>query len=126
MGKKVALVGHCGPDSTYLRIAVSRVGRDVQVLAADDERELGRVLSDGVDLLLFNRQLDYGFEDIEGVAVMRRLRPNYPNVKMMLVSNYAEAQAAAVAEGALPGFGKRELNSPRVAELIRSALANPT
>jgi CheY-like chemotaxis protein len=108
-----------------LRIAVSRVGRDVQVLAADDERELGRVLSDGVDLLLFNRQLDYGFEDIEGVAVMRRLRPNYPNVKMMLVSNYAEAQAAAVANGALPGFGKREIGSPRVIEVLRAALEQP-
>ena len=122
MGKKVALVGHCGPDSSFLRIAVSRVGKDVQVLSADDGRELNRVLEQGVDLLLFNRQLDFGFDDDEGVAVIRKLRPHYPNVKMMLVSNYPEAQAAAVAEGALPGFGKRELNSPKVAELIREAL----
>jgi two-component system, chemotaxis family, chemotaxis protein CheY len=122
MGKKVALVGHCGPDSSYLRIAVSRVGKDVQVLSADDGRELDHVLAQGVDLLLFNRQLDFGFDDDEGVAVIRKLRPHYPKVKMMLVSNYPEAQAAAVAEGALPGFGKRELNSPKVAELIREAL----
>jgi hypothetical protein len=81
------------------------------------------VLSEGVDLLLLNRQLDYGFEDHEGIAVIRKLRPHYPNVKMMLVSNFPEAQAAAVAEGALPGFGKRELNTPKVAELIREALA---
>ena len=122
MGKKVALVGHCGPDSSFLRIAVSRAGKDVQVLSADDGRELNRVLEQGVDLLLFNRQLDFGFDDDQGVAVIRKLRPHYPNVKMMLVSNYPEAQAAAVAEGALPGFGKRELNSPRVADLIRDAL----
>jgi two-component system, chemotaxis family, chemotaxis protein CheY len=122
MGKKVALVGHCGPDSSFLRIAVSRAGKDVHVLSADDGRELNRLLEQGVDLLLFNRQLDFGFDDDEGVAVIRKLRPHYPNVKMMLVSNYPEAQAAAVAEGALPGFGKRELNSPRVAELIREAL----
>ena len=122
MSKKVALVGHCGPDSSYLRMAVSQADRTIQVLAADDERELGRVLSDGVDLLLFNRQLDYGFEDIEGVAVMRRLRPNYPNVKMMLVSNYPEAQAAAVAAGGVPGFGKREIGTPRVTNVIREAL----
>jgi hypothetical protein len=122
MGKKVALVGHCGPDSSFLRIAVSRVGKDVQVLSADDARELNRLLEQGVDLLLFNRQLDFGFDDDEGVAVIRKLRPHYPTVKMMLVSNYPEAQAAAVAEGALPGFGKREVNSPRVAELIRDAL----
>ena len=123
MAKKVALVGHCGPDSSYLRITVSRAAKDVQVVMADDTRELTQVLSDGVDLLLLNRQLDYGFDDREGVDVIRRLRPHYPNVKMMLVSNFPEAQAAAVAEGALPGFGKRELSTPKVAELIREALA---
>jgi CheY-like chemotaxis protein len=123
MAKKVALVGHCGPDSSFLRIAVSRAGKDVQVLSADDGSELKRVLEQGVDLLLLNRQLDFGFEEDEGVAVIRKLRPHYPNVKMMLVSNYPEAQAEAIAEGALPGFGKRELNTPRVAELIREALA---
>src|SRR4051812_7199585 len=101
MSKKVALVGHCGPDSSFLRIAVSRAGKDVQVLSADDGRELNRVLEQGVDLLLLNRQLDFGFDDDEGVAVIRKLRPHYPNVKMMLVSNYPDAQAAAVAEGAL-------------------------
>jgi hypothetical protein len=123
MAKKVALVGHCGPDSSFLRIAVSRVGRDVHVVAADDAKELKHVLDAGVDLQLLNRQLDFGSDDFEGIDVIRKLRPAYPNVKMMLVSNYAEAQAAAVAEGALPGFGKRELNTPRVAELIREALA---
>jgi two-component system, chemotaxis family, chemotaxis protein CheY len=122
MSKKVALVGHCGPDSSFLRIAVSRAGKDVQVLSADDGRELNRVLEQGVDLLLLNRQLDFGFDEHEGVALIRRLRPHYANVKMMLVSNYPDAQAAAVAEGALPGFGKRDLNSPKVAELIREAL----
>lgn len=122
MSKKIALVGHCGPDSSFLRIAMSRVGKDVEVVSADDGRELKRVLDFGVDLLLFNRQLEFGFDDAEGVAVIRKLRPEYPNVKMMLVSNFPEAQAAAVAEGALPGFGKRELNSPRVAELVRAAL----
>jgi CheY-like chemotaxis protein len=116
------LVGHCGPDSSFLRVAVSRAAKDVQVVMADDTGELTQLLTDGVDLLLLNRQLDYGFDDREGVAVIRRLRPHYPNVKMMLVSNYPEAQAAAVAEGALPGFGKRELSSPKVAEMIREAL----
>ena len=122
MSKKVALVGHCGPDSSFLRIAVSRAQRDIQVLSADDDGDLKRVLDDGVDLLLLNRQLDFGFDEQEGVALLRRIRAAYPHVKAMLVSNYPEAQAAAVAEGALPGFGKREVNSPRVAEMLRDAL----
>jgi hypothetical protein len=41
----------------------------------------------------------------------------------MLVSNYAEAQAAALAAGAAPGFGKREIGTPKVKELLRSALS---
>lgn len=123
MSKKVVLVGHCGPDSSFLRIAVSKAHRETQVLAADDQSALNKLLADGnADLLLLNRQLDYGFEEDEGVALIRRLRAAYPGVKTMLVSNYAEAQAAAVAEGALPGFGKRDIGSPRVAELIRDAL----
>src|SRR5437660_8449735 len=120
--KKVVLVGHCGPDSSYLRMAVAKAGRDVQVLSADDSDELKQVLDSGVDLLLLNRQLDYGFDEHEGVALIRTLRAKYPSVKLMLVSNYPEAQAAAVRAGALPGFGKREITSPRVPNLIRAAL----
>jgi hypothetical protein len=122
MPKKIALVGHCGPDSSFLRIAVSKAERDVMVLSVDDDSDLKRVLDDGVDLLLLNRQLDYGFDEREGVALIRRIRANYPNAKTMLVSNYPEAQAAAVAEGALPGFGKREIGTPKVNELLRNAL----
>jgi CheY-like chemotaxis protein len=122
MPKRIALIGHCGPDMSYLRMAVSRAARDSQIIAVDDSAELEQLISDGVDLLLFNRMLDYGFDETEGVAMIRRLRARNPNLKMMLVSNYVEAQAQAIAAGALPGFGKRELGSPKVAELIRQAL----
>jgi hypothetical protein len=125
MSKKVVLVGHCGPDSSYLRITVGKALPGVQVLSADDDTALGKVLGDGVDLLLLNRQLDYGFDENDGVSLLKRLRKIYPELKAMLVSNYPDAQAAAIAEGALPGFGKRELGSPRVAELIRSGLDAP-
>jgi hypothetical protein len=120
--KKVVLVGHCGPDSSYLRIAVSRAGKDVKVLSADDSDELKRLLDGGVDLLLLNRQLDFGFDEHEGIAVIRSVRTKYPAVKTMLVSNYPEAQEAAVRAGALPGFGKRDVSTPKVPALIRSAL----
>jgi ActR/RegA family two-component response regulator len=122
MSKRVALIGHCGPDSSYLRLTVGRAAKGVQVVMVDDADELNRLIADGLDLLLFNRVLDYGFDESEGVAVIRRLRKTQPNLRMMLVSNYPEAQAAAVAAGALPGFGKREMNAPHVAQLIRDAL----
>ena len=122
MSPQVALVGHCGPDSSYLRMAVSKAFRDAKVVAADDDSELKQLLADGVDLLLFNRILDYGFRSDEGVDVIRELRAAYPNVKMMLVSNYEDAQEAAVQAGALPGFGKREIGTPRVTQMLREAL----
>jgi two-component system, chemotaxis family, chemotaxis protein CheY len=122
MPKKIALVGHCGPDSSFLRIAVSKAERDATILSVDDDTDLKRALDGGVDLLLLNRQLDYGFDTHEGVSLLRKIRASYPSVKAMLVSNYPDAQAAAVAEGALPGFGKREIGTPRVAELLRDAL----
>jgi hypothetical protein len=124
MSKKVALIGHCGPDSSYLRMVVNRASGGAQVLMADDDSELKEVLEQGPDLLLFNRELGYGFETTMGVDVIKRLRAAYPNLKMMLVSNYPDAQAAAVANGALPGFGKREIGSPRVVELLKGALEN--
>ena len=123
MTKKVVLIGHCGPDSGYLRLAVTSADRAAQVLAADDEQSLQRLIDDGANLLLFNRVLDCGFSEEDGAAVIRRLKARHPNLKMMLVSNYADAQQAAIAAGALPGFGKRELGTPGVAQLLRDALA---
>jgi len=48
--------------------------------------------------------LDFGFEEQEGIAVIRTLRRAYPQLKMMLVSNYPEAQAAAVARELSPAL----------------------
>lgn len=122
MAKKVALIGHCGPDSSYLRMVVNQASKGAQVLMADDDGELKHVLEQSPDLLLFNRELGYGFDSNVGADVIGKLRAHYPNLKMMLVSNYPDAQAAAVANGALPGFGKREIGSKRVIELLKSAL----
>jgi CheY-like chemotaxis protein len=90
---------------------------------ADDASELNQLLEQGIDLLLLNREMPYGFEDAEGVGLIRKLRTKHPSIKMMLVSNYPDAQAAAVAAGAVPGFGKREIGTSRVAQVIREALA---
>jgi hypothetical protein len=54
--------------------------------------------------------------------MIRWLKPNYPTLKVMLISNYADAQRDAEAAGALPGFGKREIGSKRVTELLQNAL----
>ena len=123
MSKKVLLVGHCGPDSAYLRQSVRKAATDVEIVSADDGRELTKALETGaIDLVLFNRELGYGYDPDTGVEAIRALRPTHPELKMMLVSNYDDVQRAAEAAGAQPGFGKKELGTPRVAELLRDAL----
>jgi two-component system chemotaxis response regulator CheY len=126
MSKRVvALVGHCGPDSSYLRMTVSSALKDVTVTTVHDESSLNQVIAQGVDLLLLNRQLDYGYNTDEGVELIQQLRARHPHLKLMLVSNYPDAQDAAVQAGALPGFGKSELGTPRVKELLRAAVGTP-
>ena len=124
MPKRIALVGHCGADASYLRLTVSRAIKDAAIVRIDEQAELDELLDNGgADLVLMNRQLDWGFDTTEGIDVIRRLREKHPTVRAMLVSNIPEAQAAAVEAGALPGFGKRQLGDPHVAELIRQAVS---
>lgn len=123
MARTIVLVGHCGPDSSYLRMTVSAAEKGVRVISADDDESLQAAIAGGADLLLLNRVLDYGFPEEMGADLVRRIKAAHPDLKMMLVSNYEEAQAQAVAAGALPGFGKRELGTARVTQLIRDVLA---
>jgi DNA-binding NarL/FixJ family response regulator len=121
--KKILLVGHCGPDSSFLRLTIKKAAKEAEILSADDGAGLTKILeTTDIDLVLFNRELGYGFEPDLGVEMIRTLRQTQPNLKMMLVSNYPEAQQAAEAAGALPGFGKKELGTPRVTDLIRDTL----
>jgi len=119
--RTIVLVGHCGPDMHLLRTVVSRAVPGAAVVAANDEDSLSkRVTAD--HLLLVNRALDGDFDALDGVELIRRVlaAPNGPIA--MLVSNYADAQAAATAAGAAKGFGKSHLYAPATTEAIRHAV----
>jgi two-component system, chemotaxis family, chemotaxis protein CheY len=124
MTKKVLLVGHCGPDASYLRQAIKSAAGDVQVAIVEDDNSLFSALDAGVDLVLLNRQLGLDFQPDTGVAMIQVLKQKNGKLRMMLVSNQPEAQAAAVAAGAFPGFGKRQIGRPEVRELLKQALAD--
>ena len=122
MPKRILFVGHCGPDSSYLRMAVHKAAPDAMILHAEDQDELDSAIRQGVDLILVNRVLDYGYSADNGVELMGALRADHPDLKWMIISNHADAQQAAQSAGALPGFGKREIGSPKAAEAIKNAL----
>ena len=118
----VALVGHCGPDSSFLRMAVSGAAPGAKVLMADSEKELDDVLGQSPDLLLFNRVMEVGFAEREGINLMKRVKETRPEQRVIMVSNYAETQEAAEAAGAMPGFGKRDIGSAKCKQRLAAAL----
>jgi CheY-like chemotaxis protein len=120
--KRVLSVGQCLADhsriSQFLRSAFAS-----EVEAADTADEALHELRDGsFALVLVNRIFDA--DGTSGIDFIRRLKgdPGTGGVPVLLVSNYPEAQAEAVAAGAQPGFGKAALAAPRTAELLRAYL----
>src|SRR5262245_41631994 len=104
--KRVLNVGQCYADQGSI-LRTLRKAFAVEVVAADTTAEAIQILRrESFALVLVNRVLDSdgtaGLELIRQVRTEEGLRP----VPVMLVSNYEDAQAEAVAAGAVPGFGK--------------------
>jgi two-component system chemotaxis response regulator CheY len=119
--KRIALVGHCGPDSYALRAAISGIVPNSQVVFAPDDATLAAELPN-TQLLLINRRLDGDYAACSGVELIRSLAASPQRPALMLISNYPEAQQQAVAAGALPGFGKRALYADETRRRVLAAL----
>jgi hypothetical protein len=124
MSRKILLVGHCGADSSYLKLAVQRADRGADVVVVQGEEDLQRHLPSAA-LVLVNRLLDYGYGETEGAGLIGRLARSWPGVKFMMISNYEDAQLAAERAGGIRGFGKRDIGTPRVTNLLAEALGAP-
>jgi hypothetical protein len=122
--KHVVLVGHCSPDSSHLTMVLRAAVPSAKITRVVDDAGVERALKDGADLLLVNRAMEHGYSEAIGTDYIRKLRtlPGAQNVKMMLISNYPDAQEAAVKEGALPGFGKSNLMTPETKRKLQDAL----
>jgi DNA-binding NtrC family response regulator len=117
---QVLSVGQCGPDSRALAEVLASVGADVERARSVDDA-IAKMNENSYKLVLVNRIFDATGES--GVEFIRRVKRDDGVVTaMMLVSNYPEAQAQAVANGARPGFGKSQLGDQAVLELLRDAL----
>jgi hypothetical protein len=124
MGHRIVLVGHCGVDAPRLEREIARSVRGAEVLTVNSEDALEDVVDDDAKsvLLLVNRQLPYGFEEEEGVDLMKDLQRRDPHLKMMLVSDRPDAQEEARDAGAIPGFGKADLGTGKIAEHLKHVL----
>jgi CheY-like chemotaxis protein len=125
MSKRVLDVGNCGPDHAAIRsFLAGNFGCEVD--RTHNAGETLRLLSErAYDLVLVNRKLDADYSD--GIEVIRRIKsdPRTADVPVMLVTNYPEHQDAAVAIGAVRGFGKLEFNDPATRERVAGVLGDP-
>lgn len=123
---RILSVGQCGYDGARLRRELASA-LHAEVVAADTHDEARSLLqSGGFDLVLINRVGD--LDGAPGLDLIRSLKAEEATagLPVLLVSNYADAQAQAIGVGALPGFGKADLGSPKAIEAIRHALGTPT
>lgn len=116
-GLKVVLVGHCGPDSHLLKRAVADAVQGAAIVMNTEEKSLW---NSSANLLLINRVLDGWYSDDSGLRLIAEAKKR--GVPALLISNYPEAQAAAVAAGGAPGFGKSEARTDKATRAIRGAL----
>jgi len=121
MSSSILLVGHCGVDGPRLQRDISAALPGSEVVRVNSTADLEERLRAGrADLLLVNRE-PVGFEG-EGVAIVRAVLKQCPEARVMLVSDLAEAQAEAVAAGAMRGFGKRLMGTRELVEEVERGL----
>jgi CheY-like chemotaxis protein len=124
MPKRVLDVGQCGPDHATIQAYLKRHFdcEVVQTHGADDTLE--QLKTNRFDLVLVNRKLDADYSD--GVEIIRKIKadPAIAVVPVMLVTNYAEHQDAAVAAGAVRGFGKLEFETPETRGRLGAVLGD--
>lgn len=117
----ILLVGHCGPDAFMLRSTARSFVPEAKIEMIND---MAKVLDklDTANLILVNRVLDGQFDSDDGIGLIEQLAPKAKG-KLMLVSNFEEAQARAVAVGAIPGFGKSNMRSDETRQRLIDALS---
>lgn len=120
--RKVLDVGNCGPDHT----AISRMLTDnfeVEVVQSHGLQDtFAQLESEHFDLVLINRKLDQDYSDGINILVQLKADSRTSSVPVMLVTNLQEHQDQAVAQGALPGFGKLALNAPETLSRLSAVL----
>ena len=93
------------------------------VQAHGPEDALSALRRGNFDLVLVNRKLDRDGSD--GLAIIQQIKADeqLAATPCMLITNFPEHQAAAVAAGAEPGFGKSSVSAPETIERLGKYLS---
>jgi CheY-like chemotaxis protein len=120
--KRVLDVGQCGPDHASIRRYLTN-HFDVDIVQTHGLSDtLAELRAGQFDLVLVNRKLDADYSD--GIEILREIKSaaEIAHVPVMLITNYADHQDAAVAAGAHRGFGKLEFDDPATKEKLAALL----
>jgi CheY-like chemotaxis protein len=118
MPKTLLDIGNCIPDHAAIRALITG-NFDAQVFQAHTaEDAIPLMKRQPFDLVLINRKLDQDYSD--GLNVLRMIKADFElaSTPVMLITNHAEHQQAALTEGAEPGFGKLELQESGTLEKL--------
>ncbi len=121
----IALIGHCGFDSSSLTRLAQQIAPDAQVLRVNKHKNLPDITHPKA-LWLVNRALDGQFDAADGIELITQINATPTPPQLLLVSNFPDAQANAQAAGALPGFGKNDLNNSQLATRIAASITRKT
>ena len=121
----VISVGQCGYDNSRIRSLIRSIDSTVEIKETDSHQETMEVLASlgEAALVLVNRVFDMdGASGMEFISQLKSKESEFAAIPVMLVSNYEKSQAEAIANGAISGFGKSELQSVETRRKIESVL----
>ena len=121
----VISVGQCGYDNSRIRSLIRSIDSTVEIKETDSHQETMEVLTSlgEAALVLVNRVFDMdGASGMEFISQLKSKESQFAGIPVMLVSNYEKSQAEAIANGAISGFGKSELQSVETRRKIESVL----
>mgnify|MGYP001148422668 CR=1 FL=1 len=112
-------VGQCSADHAMIKTFIERHFHARVEAVRSVPEALDAIRRGTYDLVLVNRICDDGSE---GIELIRSAKKDELSTPIMLVSNYPDAQSAAVAAGAVQGFGKAELHQHQTLEHLAKFL----
>lgn len=119
---RVLDVGNCDPDHGMIS-AMLRQHFDVvidRVMFVHEAVE--RMRANKYAIVLLNRLIFADNSPGDALLKQSKSDPQLAATPIMMISNFAEAQASAVALGAVPGFGKAQVTAPQTRELLSQYL----
>lgn len=126
MSRKVLDVGQCNADNSRISSLLQK-HFDVEVDRSHSHDEAIKLALDTpYDLILINRILDADSTAGMDILASLKTKPSTAQTPVMVVSNYQQTQEEAVSRGAVPGFGKSELDADETIAKLALYLGEPS